>query len=83
MDLQKDDLKEYKKATELFDELLTTKNLRRKNPKLYSTIIDNLAYSVFKTKGINKRTLSLYLESLKIRDSLKLYSKIVFHNLDG
>ncbi len=72
------DLKEYKKATELFEELLTTKNLRRKNPKLYSTIIDNLAYSVFKTKGINNRTLSLYLESLKIRDSLKLYSKIIY-----
>ena len=71
-------LKEYKKAKKLFEESLVAKNLRIKNPRIYSTLIDNLAYTEFKTKGINKRSLSLYFESLKISDSLKLYSKIIY-----
>jgi signal transduction histidine kinase len=71
-------LKKYQKAVTVFKESLLNKKVRKNNPKLYSTIVDNLAYSMLKLYGTNSKSLELFLESLKIKDSLKLDSKIVY-----
>lgn len=71
-------LKRYEKAVAVFEASLLNKRLRKNNPRLYSTILDNLAYSMLKLNGANTKSLELFLESLKIKDSLKLDSKIIY-----
>jgi signal transduction histidine kinase len=71
-------LKKYQKAVAVFEASLLNKKLRRDNPRLYATIVDNLAYSILKLQGANTKSLELFLESLKIKDSLKLDSKIIY-----
>ncbi|WP_298221436.1 tetratricopeptide repeat-containing sensor histidine kinase [Flavobacterium sp.] len=71
-------LKDYKKASKTFKKALLNKKLRKHNPKLYSTIVDNFAYVEFKLNNNNKGSLSLFLEALKIKDSLRLNAEIIY-----
>lgn len=67
------ELKDYNSAIFYFKKALSEKKLKNENQLLYSSVIDNLAYSKFKNndfKNIDK----LFFESLKIRDSLKYLS---------
>ncbi|WP_460573500.1 tetratricopeptide repeat-containing sensor histidine kinase [Flavobacterium koreense] len=67
------ELKNYKSAIFYFTKALSENNLKKENPLLYSSVIDNLAYSKLKNndlKNINK----LFFESLTIRDSLNYSS---------
>jgi signal transduction histidine kinase/Tfp pilus assembly protein PilF len=67
-------------AIRYFKEALSEKNLFRDSPGLYSILLDNLAYSKFKYRDFNNIP-SLFYESLKIRDSLKLDSGIVINKI--
>lgn len=71
-------IKKYQKAIKIFERSLLNKKIFKDNPRLYATIVDNLAYSMLKLHGPNTKSLELFLESLKINDSLKLDSKIIY-----
>lgn len=68
----------YRRAAPYFIKALSSNNIRKINPRLYSIIVDNLAYSMFRANPNNKVSLDLFLRSLKIKDSLNLYSKIIY-----
>jgi signal transduction histidine kinase len=70
--------REYKEAIEFFQKALRNKNIRKQDPRLYSTIIDNLGKCKFEINPNNDESLNLFLESLRIKDSMKLHSGIVF-----
>lgn len=63
------ELNDFKKAIFYYKKALLETNLKSDNPLLYSSVIDNLAYSKFKSNNYSGIE-SLFLESLKIRDSL-------------
>jgi signal transduction histidine kinase len=67
------ELKNYEKAILYFNKALLEKKLKKDNPLLYSSVIDNLAYSKLKNNNY-KNIEKLFLESLKIRDSLNYSS---------
>lgn len=71
-------MKDYQKARLLFLKALQNKEIYRGNPKLFATILDNLAYCEFKYDKNNGKSLRLFLKSLKIKDSLNLSSKIIY-----
>jgi signal transduction histidine kinase len=73
-------LKDYKNASKQFELALQNSNLPKQKPSLYATLLDNLSYAKFKLKD-NKVTLAYFLKSLKIRDSLKLDSRIVYSKI--
>lgn len=68
---------QHKLAIKKFNDALKDDQLHFKNPKLYATLIDNLAYSELKLKEYSKLP-NLFYESLKIRDSLNLKPGIVY-----
>lgn len=57
-------------AIENFLNGLKDKQLRNEFPELYANLIDNLAYSKFKTKK-NNLLPEMFIDALKVRDSLK------------
>lgn len=68
-------LENYKQAIDNFTKALAIDSLSLKNPKQYSIILDNLAYTKFlsnDTVGIKK----LFYKSLRIKDSIKFLSGI-------
>lgn len=67
------DLKNYEKAIFYFQKAISEKRLKVESPLLYSSVIDNLAYSKLK-KNDYKNIEKLFFESLKIRDSLNYSS---------
>ncbi len=67
------DLKNYEKAIFYFKKAISEKRLKEESPLLYSSVIDNLAYSKLK-KNDYKNIEKLFFESLKIRDSLNYSS---------
>lgn len=73
-------LKNYQKAQQYYQEGLRQKNLKYDKPSLYAMLLDNLAYSRFKLKQ-EKDLPGLFLNSLKLRDSLKLTSGIVANKI--
>ncbi|MCZ8228058.1 tetratricopeptide repeat-containing sensor histidine kinase [Flavobacterium sp.] len=73
-------LKNYQKAQQYYQEGLRQKNLKYDKPSLYAMLLDNLAYSKFKLKQ-EKDLPGLFLNSLKLRDSLKLTSGIVANKI--
>lgn len=70
------DLKDYKKAIFTYEKALSNNNLKSQNPELYSMIIDNLAYSKFKSNDLLELP-QLYYNSLKIKNNLKNQSSKV------
>lgn len=73
-------LKNYQKAQQYYQEGLRQKNLKYDKPSLYAMLLDNLAYSKFKLKQ-EKDLPGLFLNSLKLRDSLKQTSGIVANKI--
>jgi signal transduction histidine kinase len=67
-----------KKAIVQFEEALSHIKIKNSNPILYSILLDNLAYSKFKS-GISDQNISqLFFKSIKVKDSLNYLSGIVF-----
>jgi signal transduction histidine kinase len=73
-------LKQYNKAIEAFEKALKNTKLKSSKPIVYATLLDNLAYCKFKN-GDKNNFENLFLESLKICDSLKLDSKVVYSKI--
>lgn len=74
------EIRDYKKSIFYFEKALLQIGLKKNNPELYSSIIDNLAYSKLKSnqiRGISK----LFFESLKIRESVNFSTnKVLSYN---
>ncbi|MES2545693.1 MAG: ATP-binding protein [Bacteroidota bacterium] len=69
-------LENYQQAIHLYNKGLHVKDLKQKYPKLYTILLDNLAYSKMKSgnsNGVDK----LLFESLRIQDSLQILPGIV------
>jgi signal transduction histidine kinase len=66
----------YEKAINLYSTGLQTQNLKQSYPKLYAMLLNNLAYAKMKAGNTNGLE-ELFLESLKIRDSLQIMAGIV------
>ena len=73
-------LKQYPKAIESFEKALGNTKLRNSKPIVYATLLDNLAYCKFKNGDKNNYE-DLFLESLRICDSLRLDSKVVYSKI--
>ena len=72
---------QYKLAIPYFQNGLEQKsNLIKYKPAVYAMILDNLAYSRFKTKESTGLP-SLFYQSLKIRDSLELTTGIIISKI--
>lgn len=67
----------HKLAISRFDEALKDRHLLGDNPKLYATLIDNLAYSKLKLNDFSQLP-KLFYRSLKIRDSLGIKPGIAY-----
>jgi len=67
----------HKLAISTFDEALKDRYLLAENPKLYATLIDNLAYSKLKLNDFSQLP-RLFYRSLKIRDSLGIKPSIAY-----
>lgn len=65
-------------AIEKFEQALSEDGLPKENPKLYSILLDNLAYSKYKLNINDQTVLPLFLESIKIKDSIRFSSGIIF-----
>lgn len=63
-----------------FKKALEDKKLFNENPSLYATLIDNIAYSNFKLNNF-KQLPTMFYTSLKIRDSLKLTSRVIYSKI--
>ncbi len=71
---------DYNKAIIEFEIALQNKKTPEFKPSLYATLLDNVAYSRFKTSN-NPNCLNLFFKSLQIRDSLKLTSRVILSKL--
>jgi len=70
----------FKKAQIYFKKGLEQKDLFTGNTVLYAMLLDNLAYSKFKSKEFEGLPVQFY-DALKIRDSLKLESGIILNKI--
>ncbi|MCL9807482.1 ATP-binding protein [Flavobacterium amniphilum] len=74
------DLKgEFSESVEKLQRLLS-EDLRRKQPRLYANVLSNLAYSKMKS-GDFKNVESMFLESLKIVDSIGVESDVLYKKI--
>lgn len=74
-------LNKYQQSIPYFEEGLTHKNeLLLYKPFVYALLVDNLAYSRFKTKDFRGLP-ALFYESLKLRDSLNLPFGILYSQI--
>lgn len=71
---------DYKKALNLFNTAIIQKNLFKDRPSLYAMIKDNIGYSRFKLKDFSQLP-DLFIEALKIRDSLNIVPGIIANNI--
>jgi len=69
--------KKYKEAINYFKLALENKKLVNDTPDLYVLLLDNLAFCKLKIKDYSSLP-GMFLESLKISDSLKLYSNSIY-----
>jgi signal transduction histidine kinase len=67
---------DYKKSIPYFKSGLKNKSIKNDDLELYGLLIDNLGYSYLKTGKLDE-ALSLFLESLKIREELNYPNQIV------
>jgi len=70
----------YKKAIESFKKALYPTNLRMEDPKLYAMILDNLAYTNFKS-GSAENYFEVSQRALEIREDVNHISGIIINNL--
>ena len=70
----------YDKAIIYYNLALEDKSLIYKSPYIYSTLMDNLAYSKFKSKDY-KNLPEMYFESLNIREKNELYSGVISNKI--
>lgn len=70
--------KNYPEASRTYRTALKNKNLLKGLPRVYSTLIGNLAYSNFKINPDNSSSYKFYLKAIKIADSLKRKSKVAY-----
>lgn len=68
-------LKKYKLAKEYFIKGIEQQNLDDQDLNIYAMLLDNLGYSKFKL-NMQAELPDLFYKSLRIRDSLKVYSEI-------
>ena len=73
-------LNNYKEAANNFKAALSEENLLIDNPYIYSTVLDNLAYSKFKLNDYSNLP-DLFFESLKIREKNQLYSGVIANKI--
>ena len=73
-------MNQHYKALGYFKEGLKQENLKTDKPFVYAMLIDNLAYSKFKTRDFEDLP-ELFYKSLKIRDSLQLTSGIIANKI--
>lgn len=73
-------LNNYREAANNFKAALSEKNLLIDNPYIYSTVLDNLAYSKFKLNDYSNLP-DLFFESLKIREKNQLYSGVIANKI--
>jgi len=73
-------MQNYKKAIHYFEEGLKQKNLFAEKTILYAMLLDNLAYSKFKSQRMDGLPNEFY-KSLKIRDSLGLKSAMISNQI--
>lgn len=69
-------LHEYSKAIQFYNQGLNADNLFKERPKLYATLLSNLAYAKMKS-GDDRNVKNLLFRSLKIRDSLEILPGII------
>lgn len=70
----------HSEAIKNFNEALQEKDLFNDRPDLYAILIDNLAYSKFKTND-DGQVPGLFFKALHIRDSLNLTSSVIFSKI--
>lgn len=73
-------LKNYKVAQNYFLKGIEQQKIDNQDSKIYAYLLDNLGYSKFKLQD-DSGLPDLFYQSLKIRDSLKLYSEISISKL--
>ena len=73
--------KNYKKALEYYYKSLKSENILQDKPLLYTALIDNIAYCKFQLRDFESLP-QLFLKTLKLRDSLKIYTGIISSNLN-
>ncbi|RXR24178.1 ATP-binding protein [Flavobacterium stagni] len=74
------ELKDYKKSIYYYKLALKDENLIKENPRLYSIIIDNLAYSKLKSNQLSDLP-QLFFKSLEKKDKLKDLNSITVVNI--
>ncbi len=73
--------KNYNKALEYYYKSLKAENILQDKPLLYTALIDNIAYCKFQLRDFESLP-QLFYKTLKLRDSLKLYTGIISSNLN-
>ena len=71
---------DFEKAIQYYELALKVKNLKNRNTKLYAKLLDNLAYSKFKSND-TVSVKNLFYRSLKIRDSIHDYLGLAVNKL--
>ena len=74
-------MKNYQKAINYYNKGLQTKNIKQDYPKSYSLLLDNLGYSKMKARNYEDVE-KLFLESLRIRDSLGMELSVASSKID-
>ncbi|WP_298421993.1 sensor histidine kinase [uncultured Kordia sp.] len=72
------DKENHQKAIDYYNSALAFDSLDLKNPKLYATLTDNIAYSKFKMNDFSELP-DLFYKSLKIREDLNISAGIVIN----
>ncbi len=72
--------KNYKKAIEVFKEALADESMVNNRSNVYALLIDNMAYSKFKSKDYSQLP-DLFYEALKIRDSLNASTGMIYNKI--
>ncbi|MBS1535506.1 MAG: hypothetical protein JST78_10535 [Bacteroidetes bacterium] len=71
-------MNKHVEASRIYRIALSNKNLQKEKPRIYSTIVGNLAYSDFKTNPNNSTSFLFFTKAIKIADSLGRKSKVAF-----
>lgn len=72
---------DYPKAINYYNKALQTKNIKQDFPKSYALLLNNLGYSKMKA-GDYEAVEELFLESMRIRDSLGLELAVATNKID-
>jgi signal transduction histidine kinase len=74
-------MEDYPKAINYYNKALQTKNIKQDFPKSYALLLNNLGYSKMKA-GDYEAVEELFLESMRIRDSLGLELAVATNKID-